>query len=206
LHLHPSTRILICIITAVTLQWLQPPAMAGFSVLLVLALAAAGAWRQFAILLRRARWLLISLLTIYVLATPGDNLLPVLGAFGPTRQGLEVGGLQAWRLAALLAALALLLATAPRDQLLAGLYGLLKPLQLFGVDAERIAVRLWLTLHYSEQGVKLKGADWRLAVRAALAPEEGGATESVCMEMAPLRWLDAVAMMTMVTLSTMMLL
>lgn len=206
MYLHPSNKILICIIAAVTLQWLHFPAMAGFSALLVLALVITGAERQFGVLLRRARWLIISLLTIYALATPGDVLLPLLGSFGPTRQGLEVGGLQAWRLAELLAVLALMLATTQRDQLLAGLYGLFKPLQLFGVDAERIAVRLWLTLRYSEQGVKLKGMDWRMTMRTALEPDLIGTNEPVYMELTQLRWLDAAAMMIMITLSTMLLL
>jgi energy-coupling factor transport system permease protein len=75
------------------------------------------------------------------------------------------------RLLAVLATLALLLATTPRDRILAGLYFLLRPLVLIGVDADRVAARIWLTLHYAEkteQSGSSRSGEWRERMQLAL--------------------------------------
>ena len=105
---------------------------------------------QYLKLLRRSRWLLISLILVYAFVTPGAAAVAVLGAYSPSREGLLSGGLQALRLISLLATLALLLATTSRDRILAGLYFLLRPFTWIGVDIDRVAARIWLTLHYAE--------------------------------------------------------
>ena len=43
---------------------------------------------KFIQLLRRTRWIMLSLLLIYAYTTPGQPLLGSLGAFSPTREGL----------------------------------------------------------------------------------------------------------------------
>jgi len=50
----------------------------------------------------------------------------------------------------MLAALSLILATNTKQRLISGLYFLLSPLKVLGLDVERFAARLWLTLHYVE--------------------------------------------------------
>lgn len=105
---------------------------------------------KFKQLLRRTRWIMLSLLLIYSFSTPGQPLWDALGMFSPSREGLNNGVLQLTRLLAALAGLAILLSHLHRQQLIAGLYTLLAPFQLIGLSRERVAVRLALTLHYAE--------------------------------------------------------
>lgn len=198
MNLNPATKILLWLILALSIQWLHARSLLALSLLLSLLLAAAHA-NEFGRLLRRTRWLLLSLLLIYAFATPGDPLLPKLGAASPTVQGLTAGGMQAWRLAVLLAGLALLLATCSRDALLAGLYLLLRPFKFLGLDAEKFAVRIWLTLHYAEQEQAKGAGEWWLKLRSALAPAPGE-MESVALEMERLSWRDALALLLAVAL------
>lgn len=191
--LHPATRILLFVICAVALQWLHHAALTGLSAALIVLLARLRV-REFAVLMRRARFLLFSLATIYAFATPGENFLPAWGAMSPTVEGIQSGALQAWRLAVLLAALALLLGTTTREKLLAGLYVLLRPFKFLGVDAERIAVRLWLTLHYAEGAARPKGAAWLPSMRQALEPGPVAASV-VTLEAARLGWPDVVTLL-----------
>lgn len=171
--LHPASLILIWLAFAFCVPWLRPAELSAvvflFSLPLLLRRSA-----QYLKLLRRSRWLLISLVLVYAFVTPGAAAIAVLGAYSPSREGLLSGGLQALRLISLLAALALLLATTPRDRILAGLYFLLRPFALIGVDVDRVAARIWLTLHYAEKAEKAEHAGpsrsgaWRERLQAAL--------------------------------------
>jgi len=199
--LHPATRILIFLIVAVALQWLQAAALAALSLALAMLLALLRS-RELGILIRRARFLLISLVCIYALATPGESLLPSLGALSPTVEGLQSGALQVWRLTLLLASLALLMATTPRQRLLAGLYILLLPGKALGINAERIAVRLWLTLQYAEAAGGV--APWRRDFRQALEPGND-APSVVTLQSARFTWIDAAALAAFFCLAAAML-
>lgn len=146
--------------------------------------------RNFLTLLRRTRWILLSLLLIYAFATPGLYLLPDFGSAGPSIEGIRAGVMQTWRLLLMLAALALLLRCTDREALLSGIYTLLKPLQPFGVNAERIAVRLWLTLRYAEGGGgQAAGQDWMTRLNLALQPGDAQ-PEVLRLRVASLRWTD----------------
>ena len=123
-------------------------------------------------LLRRTRWIMISLLLIYAYATPGEALFAQLGAYSPTLEGAQDGLLQLGRLSCMLAALAMLLAGLNRQQLIGGLYVLAYPLRYLGVSRERIAVRLALTLHYADSVMLDASADWRASLEKLLAPAE----------------------------------
>lgn len=104
-------------------------------------------------MLKRLRWLILTILLVYAFNTPGeyvnlggDRLWPI----APTYEGVQTGVSQVLRLSVVVMALVLLLARTDRDALIGGLYTLFKPLSCFGLDPERFAVRLWLTLHYVE--------------------------------------------------------
>ena len=116
------------------------------------------------VMLKRMRWLLLTMLLVYALNTPGEYILslaPSSWLLIPTFEGLQAGVSQCLRLIVVVSALAWLLASTTRERLIGGLYSLFKPLSYlkcsyFGlvhvrVDAERFAVRLWLTLHYVER-------------------------------------------------------
>jgi len=167
-RLHPATQIALWLILAVSMPWQHAVSLLTVS-LLMLGFVAVRRPAGLLKLLRRTRYLLLSLLLIYAFATPGEPLLSVFPSFGPTREGLSAGLIQVWRLAVLLVGLAWLLAVS-RDGLLAGVYVLLRPFKILGVDVDRVAVRIWLTLHYAERTELRRFEDWRERFRDALAP------------------------------------
>lgn len=137
---------------------------------LVLLPAVLWSGRKLLQLLRRTRWIMLSLLLVYAYTTPGEPLLEVLGIFSPSREGLSDGVLQLTRLLAALAGLAILLDRLNRQQLIAGLYTLFAPLQLIGVSRQRVAVRLALTLHYAELAMLRKAHTWQGSLRGLFEP------------------------------------
>ncbi|MGH8751124.1 MAG: CbiQ family ECF transporter T component [Burkholderiales bacterium] len=147
--LHPATRIGIWLSLAAGVQGMQLTGLAALSFIFLLHPVPG-----FPRILKRTRWLLLSLLLIYGFASPGAPLLPQIAWASPSSEGLREGVLQAWRLLCLLAGVTWLLASTPRDELVSGLYQMLHP--LIGSHAERCAVRLALTLHYAEQSADAK--------------------------------------------------
>ena len=138
---------------------LLPLIWLGLASAIVIALAAGFARARLGLLLRRARLLIVSLLLLFALATPGVYLLPALGGLSPTVEGFRLGAEHVLRLLVMLAALALLLESTGVEGLLSGLHGLMGPLAFLGIDRSRIAVRLMLVLHYIEQAPP--GRRWR---------------------------------------------
>ena len=128
-------------------------------------------------LVRRTRWIMLSLLIIYAYSTPGQPLLEALGAWSPSREGLNDGVQQLTRLLAALAALAILLGGLHRTQLIAGLYTLFAPLQWIGVSRERVAVRLALTLQYAEAALLTERRTWQDDLGNLLEPRDQGSTQ-----------------------------
>jgi energy-coupling factor transporter transmembrane protein EcfT len=167
--------------------------LALVTVLLVMALLMVGGFSSALFMLRRARWLLLPLVLIYAYATPGLPLFPVLGAISPSSDGLHGGILQAGRLVALLLGLSLLLWSSPRESLLSGIYVLLRPFRFMGLDPDRVAVRLWLTLHYAQGQSRQKMQDWRSELLAALDPAPAMATE-VKLEWFAFSWRDTLVL------------
>ncbi|TCV90476.1 CbiQ family ECF transporter T component [Sulfurirhabdus autotrophica] len=161
MSLHAATKIAMWLILAIFTQWMQPSSLLILSFILLVLLVYFKA-NEFSRLIRRTRYLLISLLLIYGYATPGELIYPAAGIFSPSLEGLQLGYVQAWRLLVLLAGLALLFRTTPRNDLLSGLYILMTPLKYLGVNVDKIAVRIWLTLQYADLPIQ-KGSrkSWR---------------------------------------------
>lgn len=187
--LHPASLILIWLAFAFCVPWLQPAELSVIVILFSLPLLLKHS-DQYLKLLRRSRWLLISLFLVYAFVTPG---VAVLGAYGPSQEGLLSGGIQALRLLALLATLALLLATTSRDRILAGLYFLLRPFGLIGVDVDRVSARIWLTLHYAEQSGSRNSSEWRERWQSAMYGS-GDEMTGIKLEIDRLTWLDYTAL------------
>lgn len=163
MRFHPVTQIFVWCLLAIAMQVLVPSALlvASSSILMGALLTSR---HKLLLLLRRTRWVMLSLLLIYAYSTPGHTLLEALGALSPTREGVTDGVLQLMRLLASLAALAILLERLHRDQFISGLYLIFAPLQWLGMSRERLAVRLALTLHYAEV-VMLRGtSDWQVTL------------------------------------------
>lgn len=152
-----------------------PPALLPASASLLMYIAFRMHDQRFFALMRRSRWILFSLLLVYLFATPGEALWTLAYIPSPTREGLLDGAMQLFRLAGVLAGLSILLTLLSREQLVGGLYSLFYPARYIGVSRERIAVRLALTLHYAESAMRDTAGDWRAAIERALKSAEGDA-------------------------------
>ena len=147
--MHPSIKILGLICFGVALNQLTLGALAtalGLTAL-VAAYLQVGTWLY---MLWRMRWLFLSMLFVYGLSTPGEYVQWMPIDWGVTYEGLRAAGLQITRLATMLGCIALLMATTPRNDLIAGFYLLLTPLKVAYLKPERFAARLYLTLQYLE--------------------------------------------------------
>lgn len=105
---------------------------------------------QFLRALKRFKWFFLVMMLIFAFNTPGEHLANWPFAISPTYEGLVSGAAQTLRIAVMLAALALILALNTRQQLISGFYFIFSPLKYLGLEVERFAARLWLTLHYVE--------------------------------------------------------
>ena len=166
--MHPSARILIAILSALALPGLS------FFYLLVLSLplvlfGLATPLRSFN-LLRRARWLFVGIVLIYAYQLPGPAMIDGW-TWGPSQIGIEAGVMQAWRLAAMLLLIDLLLLRLPVEALLSGLYVLLSPLKGLGFSVEAVSVRLGLTLKALAQGAQRGLVNLSLAIAEARAAD-----------------------------------
>ena len=101
-------------------------------------------------MLRRMRWLFLSLFIIYCWFTPGTplplNLPTSVLAWLPTLQGCAEAGIRIAALVTIVLAAHLLLHVTSREQLLGAIYWWLKPLSYVGIAHERLAIRMALVL------------------------------------------------------------
>jgi energy-coupling factor transporter transmembrane protein EcfT len=162
---HPSAQIITWCLLVVMMQALTlGNLLIAASLILLCTLAISG--HKFIQLMRRTRWIMLSLLLVYAYSTPGQPIVDGLGMFSPSREGVIDGVLQLTRLLAALAGLAILLDRLHRQQLIAGLYTLFAPLRFLGVSRERVAVRLALTLHYAEVAMLRGTHTWQDNLRS----------------------------------------
>lgn len=127
-------------------------------------------------LLRRSFWLILTMILVPLLMTPGIPLsfLPYV-----SHEGLQLAVMHGARLLLVLSSLALVFKYLSRTELVAGLYALLSPFNRLGLPekilpAERLAVRVMLTLAFVEgKSVALTTAEGgereaKMATRAAI--------------------------------------
>jgi energy-coupling factor transporter transmembrane protein EcfT len=105
---------------------------------------------QFINALKRFRWLFVVLMIIYTFNTPGEHIQGWPFYFNPTYEGVVAGLTQAVRISIILAMISLIMAANTKQQLVSGFYFILLPFKHIGLQADRFAARLWLTLHYVE--------------------------------------------------------
>ncbi len=156
--LHPTVRLVAWGVMAAMVQFL-PSLHLALACAAVILIALILAPQRLGLLLRRTRWLILSLVLLFALATPGVYLIPALGRLGPTAEGLRQGLEHLLRLVFVIASLAVVLQRSGVEGLVAGLHGLMRPFAWFGFDRGRMAVRLLLVLHYVEQAPP--GRHWR---------------------------------------------
>lgn len=96
-------------------------------------------------MLRRLRWLFISIIMVYLFFTPGQLLWSAV-PWGPTVEGLLQGILRVGVLVLLVAAISWVIGSTEENELLSAVLWCLRPLSLLGLPHERLAVRISLTL------------------------------------------------------------
>lgn len=157
--LHPANLLLAWSAAVLVFQRLDAvelPVLGGGVVL------AAAIWAptMMLLLVRRIRWVLVTLAILFLWMTPGVYAPGVLGTIGITQEGGMAAGEHLLRLLAVVALLALLLSRLSMHGIVAGLYCLLRPLACAGLDRRRIAVRLMLTLDLVSQKRKISWREW----------------------------------------------
>lgn len=101
-------------------------------------------------LMYRLKWFYLVTFILFALNTPGEYIAVWPFSLRPTYEGVSMGLEQAVRIATMLALLSLILTHNTQQQLISAIYFMLQPLSSIGLDIERFATRLWLTLHYVE--------------------------------------------------------
>ena len=201
--MHPFVKIACFFFLLLLLQYLSASSIAVLCGLICL-LAAVLNLPHFSQLIKRMRWLFLSLLLVYAYATPGEYLAFLPSNVAPSYEGLSLGLMQIAKLLIAVASLSALFASASKSQLMAGLWTLLSPLRLVGLNVERFTVRMLLTLHYVEQMAvqpKLK-LDFSQLDKLALAPDEPGATLPLILAQPAFTWFDK-AMLSLMVLAVM---
>lgn len=174
--MHPTARILLWCGWAVGVELAALPVLYSMAVVSATAFMfprfRLAAWR----LLRRIRWLMAVLLLTYAYTLPGHALWPELAWASPTLEGTRLGLERILRLALIVIALAMLLASTERSRLIYGLYVLARPLGMLGFDRRAFAVRLGLTLDYVEQAAatKPRPTQWLQQIRDLRTPDTPG--------------------------------
>jgi len=188
--LHPSLKIIVIIALAIAIQFIGLRILGVFDLLLSMLclIMAPGLFRR---VLTRSRWLLLTLLLIFAFTTPGEWVHHWPGEIAPTYEGLNLGLLQGLRLLVMLAALTLLLCRSNREDLMAGIFILLRPLKIIGLSPERFTARLWLTLHYVEQAPDKKNRSLFRIFEEMTMASEFESTQKIVLTVPAFHQIDA---------------
>ncbi len=191
--MHPSTALLVTLIAIVVIQFLGMAGLVSVSVLLLLTIkkSATGWWQ----LVRRMRWLLLSVWLILAYGVPGDAVFDL--TWMPTHEGVAEATLHVARLMLMLGCLAWLFSLLGKQGLLVALHTLLHPLARYGVASERLVVRLALVMQ-NLQAEMPKGA-WRKMLDGD--PVHGGGPKTLRIEMKPWRSVDYLILLGVLGLS-----
>lgn len=167
---HPATRLIVWAGLVVLVQLARGPLLWGFG-LFIGGVALALAARRVRALIRRIRYLLLVSLVLFAFFTPGELALPGLGPASPSLEGLGLALTQGLRLLVVVMLAALLLEYTDEVELVSGMLILSRPLALFGMSSERLAVRLLLVFRYVE---KTPPGGWKGLLAGGVDPEEEG--------------------------------
>lgn len=147
---HPSLRIILWCVLALTAQVAMDAGLAVFFACVAVAAGVLARERSLR-LLRRIRFLLLAITVLFTFFTPGEAALAFLDGLGPTREGLILALEHGARLVSVVLLVAILLELTPPDLLVAGLYPLFAPVGLLGISRERLVLRVLLVLRYSTE-------------------------------------------------------
>lgn len=97
-------------------------------------------------IIKRMRWLFLSILVVYLWFTPGEPILPVESGLMPTIEGLQTGLLRVLSLVLIIFAVNYFISTIARNRLVEAIVWLLYPLNWITIDTRQLALRIALTL------------------------------------------------------------
>ena len=157
--MHSGFLILSWAVVVLVLQALSGPALA-LAVLGCALTAGLLALRRTRRLLKRIRFLLIAIVVFFAGCTPGEALLISLPGISPSREGAVFAMQHAGRLIGVVCCVAILLERLSVNRLVTGLYALLRPLEVVGLPAGGLAVRLLLVMQYVESASPRDWRDW----------------------------------------------
>ena len=194
--MHPFVKILLFIFTLLLMSYLSN----AYLLLMCLFLFAYATWlarSDFLRVVRRMKWLFISIFVIYAFGTPGEYIQHIPASAAPTVEGCILGGGQIAKLLIALATLNILFATSSREQLMIGLHLLLSPLNLLGLNTNRFTARLLLTLDYVEElaakeKFKFDQLDNMLSTTELLNKDR-----VIVLENIPFKWSDILVVMVL---------
>jgi energy-coupling factor transport system permease protein len=140
----------------------------------------------------RTRWLLLVLLLGYAYSLPGEPVWLALGGASPSLEGGLHGIGQAARLIVLLLWLDMLVLSLPVNELLAGLYQLMRPFSWIGLNPSRAALRLGLTLRAIEDIERGRGNLKGLLKQGFQVELSQQLPHSIEFQLRPFRFIDVV--------------
>jgi energy-coupling factor transporter transmembrane protein EcfT len=149
-NIHPLVKILLFIFTLLLMSYMSNAYLLPMSLILFV-YATWLARSDFLRVVRRMKWLFISIFIIYAFGTPGEYIQYIPVSVAPTVEGCVLGVMQIAKLLIALAVLSILFATSSKEQLMIGLHLLLSPLNLLGLNTNKFTARLLLTLDYVEE-------------------------------------------------------
>ena len=188
---HPATVLLAWGTLAVGVQFLPLTGLLlATSVFLLMALVLAGSRTR--LFLKRSRWLLLSIVVLFVVATPGERLSGWPGDLGLSVDGIQQATEHLCRLLLLICSLALLHERLGTQGFLVGMYCLLAPLRNWKNLRERIVVRLMLVLAYVETSPRSAWRDLlQPPTRASDEPVDPPRDEeTLSLPVPDMRWAD----------------
>ena len=147
MFLYPTIRVVsLCVFAACCAYAALPALIAAGACVALIYYRTASDWRRALGMVLRLRWLFLIILVVYVWMTP----LPEPGAlwWQPSSTGFAEGALRVIALVLVVMAVNLLIQTTSRAQLIDAIYQIVTPLSIFGVERDRVAVRVALTLKY----------------------------------------------------------
>ncbi|MDX2477872.1 MAG: hypothetical protein QNL05_10975 [Gammaproteobacteria bacterium] len=102
--------------------------------------------RQAILLAKRLRWFFLSILILYLWFYPGSELIPMMGRFSPSVEGINEAVLRITSLLLVISYSVFLVQLTPRDDIICGIQFILSPLSYLRIDTSRFALRLGLVL------------------------------------------------------------
>lgn len=151
--MHPLIKIIVFLVLVAFIVLGKPIQLVlALLITIVLALQAQASNLLVALrMLKRLRWLFLSILLVYVFLSPGVASWFTQGVEAMDWGGLNHGLLRIASLVLIVVAVNILVLPIPREQLVAAIISLLRPLCLLGFPHERLALRIALVLEITPQ-------------------------------------------------------